>query len=44
MAFLGNDVQRETATRIATAVPVGLAGWAVITGLSRLLQVVVKRP
>ncbi len=44
MAFLGNDVQRETATRIATAVPVALAGWAVITGLSRLLQVVVKRP
>ncbi len=44
MAFLGNDVQRETATRIATAVPVALAGWAVITGLSKLLQTVVKRP
>ncbi len=44
MAFLGNDVQRETAIRFATTVPVGLAGWAVITGLSKLLQIGVKRP
>lgn len=43
MAFLGTEAQRETAAKIATAVPIGLAGWAVITGLTKLAQFVVKR-
>ena len=43
MAFLGNEVQRAMAVNVAKSVPIALAGWAIISGLFKLLQVIVRR-